>query len=609
MNQTELGLHSNDGDDIEDEDFEEDDAEEEIPDAAQGLGALRPVINFLRPYYRRRGRVLVLLGLGVLAETSYNVAFPLSLKYLIDDALLKQDHEALVWILIVLGVLAAVISTVAVCVEYLNARLAAGVLRDIRHSLFDHLQTLSLYFYSRTKAGEVISRFSTDLGEVEGAVRYWLGMGLMPALELVSAVGLLFYLNWPLALAAMLIWPLTMIGPRIFSPRAVAATYRKKQLEAETLSVIQENVLAQPVIKVFGLQAIARAWLWQRSIPLATTSEHVNFLSAMVERSVSTAVLLLHLIILGFGAWLAFHQRISIGTLVTFESVFWELSYNISYLSQFFPEVMQAAGSIRHMNELFAEKPFINDATDAVDLPRLHREIVFSHVSFGYTEGDRHLNDISFRIPRGTRAAIVGPSGSGKSTILNLILRLYEPVRGSVKIDGYDLRNVTRESLLSQIAIVFQESFLFNTTIRENIRLGRLDATDEDVEAAAKAAEIHDFIESLPQGYDTNAGERGGLMSGGQRQRIAIARAIIRDPAILLLDEATSALDHATESAILATLRRAAAGRTVISVTHRLSSAVDADMVLVMGGGELVETGGHEVLQRLWSEPWGLEDE
>ena len=590
---------------IEDDKIEDDEEDEdEIPDLAHGLGALRPVFTFLRPYYRQRGPVLALLALGVLAETSYNVAFPLSLKYLIDDALLKQDHEALVWILIVLGVLAVVISTVAICVEYLNARLAAAILRDIRHSLFDHLQTLSLHFYSRTTAGEVISRFSTDLAEVEGAVRYWLGMGLTPALELIIAVALLFYLNWPLAMAAMLIWPLTLIGPRIFSPRAVAATYRKKQLEAETLNIVQENVLAQPVIKVFGLQAIARAWLRRRSVPLAASSVQVNFLSAMVERSVATAVLLLHLVILGFGAWLAFHKRITIGTLVTFESVFWELSYNIGYISQFFPEVMQAAGSIRHMTELFDEKPRINDAPDAIALPRLQREIVFDRVSFGYNGTDRHLSNLSFRIPRGSRAAIVGPSGSGKSTILNLILRLYEPVEGSVCIDGYDLRKVTRESLLSQIAIVFQESFLFHTTIRENIRLGRTDASDADVEAAARAAEIHDFIESQPLGYDTNAGERGSLMSGGQRQRIAIARALVRDPAILLLDEATSALDHTTETAILATLRRAAAGRTVISVTHRLSSAVDADLVLVMAGGELVEAGGHEILRRLWNEPW-----
>jgi len=584
------------------EDGEDDD--DESPDAAHGVGALRPVFAFLRPYYRQRGSVLALLALGVLAETSYNVAFPLSLKYLIDDALLKQDHEALVWILIVLGVLAVVISTVAICVEYLNARLAAAILRDIRHTLFDHLQTLSLHFYSRTTAGEVISRFSTDLAEVEGAVRYWLGMGLTPALELVIAVALLFYLNWPLAMAAMLIWPLTLIGPRIFSPRAVAATYRKKQLEAETLSIVQENVLAQPVIKVFGLQNIAKVWLRRRSVPLAASSVQVNFLSAMVERSVATAVLLLHLVILGFGAWLAFHKRITIGTLVTFENVFWELSYNIGYVSQFFPEVIQAAGSIRHMDELFAQKPRINDAPDAIALPRLQRYIVFDRVSFGYNGTDRHLSNLSFRIPRGARTAIVGPSGSGKSTILNLILRLYEPVEGSVCIDGYDLRRVTRESLLSQIAMVFQESFLFHATIRENIRLGKPGASDAEVEAAARAAEIHDFIESLPLGYDTNAGERGSLMSGGQRQRIAIARALVRDPAILLLDEATSALDHATEAAILATLRRAAAGRTVISVTHRLSSAVDADMVLVMAGGELVELGGHEILRRLWNEPW-----
>ncbi len=480
-----------------------------------------------------------------------------------------------------------VISVVAVCVEYLNASLSAAVLRDIRHSLFDHLQTLSLDFYSRFTAGDVISRFSTDLSEIEDAVRYWVGMGLTPALELVIATGLLFYLNWPLAIAALLVFPLTLIGPRIFSPRAVAATYRKKQLEAETLGAIQ-NVLAQPLVKVFALQSISKAWLRRRSVPLAQTSARVNFLSAMVERSVSTAVLLLHLIILGFGAWLAFEKRITIGTLITFENVFWELSYNIGYVSQFLPEVMQAAGGIRHMRELFEETASIEDAPNAVALPRFHHEIAFQRVSFGYTAGASHLNKVSFRIPQGARVAIIGPSGSGKSTILNLLLRLYDPSEGSLTIDGFDLRRVTRDSLRSQFGVVFQDSFLFNATIRENIRLGRRDATDSEVEAAARAAEIHDFIAALPLGYETIAGERGGLMSGGQRQRIAIARAIVRDPAILLLDEATSALDPATEAAILATLRRAAAGRTVIFVTHRRGAAADADLVLSLKDGKLV---------------------
>jgi len=562
---------------------DEDDEDDEDDDD----GALRPVVAFLRPYYRRRGGVFALLALGVLAETTYNVAFPLSLKYLIDDALLKQDRHALVWILVVLGVLAVVISAIAVGVEYLNAKLAAAVLRDIRHRLFDHLQTLSLGFWSRVAAGEVISRFSTDLGEVEDAVRYWVGNGLIPGLELAIAVGLLFYLNWPLAAASMLIFPLTLIGPRIFSPRAVAATYRKKRLEADTLSLIQENALAQPLVKAFALQATAKAWLRGKSLPLTRASLHVNFLSAMVERSVSSAVLLLHVGILGFGAWLTFRQSITIGTLVTFENVFWELSYNIGHLSQFFPEVMQAAGAIRHMEELFEETPDIDDAPDAAELPRFRGEVVFRDVSFGYTADARHLKKVSFRIPKGSRVAIVGPSGSGKSTILNLLLRLYDPSEGSIEIDGFDLRKVTRDSWRSQIGVVFQESILFHTSIRENIRFGRLDATDEDVEAAARAAEIHDFIATLPEGYDTNAGERGGLMSGGQRQRIAIARALVRDPAVLLLDEATSALDQATEAAILATLRRASEGRTVIFVTHRESAADDADLVLTLNQGRI----------------------
>jgi ATP-binding cassette subfamily B protein len=565
---------------VNDDEWEEDDEGSES-------GALRAVFDFLRPYYRRHASSLFLLALGVVAETGYNVVFPLSMKYLIDDALVGRNYAALIRILIVLGVLAVVISGVAIAVEYLNARLAAAVVREIRHALFDRLQSLTMRFYRDNSAGEILSRFSTDLGEVESAVRYWVENLAKPGLELAIAVALLFWLNGPLALAALLIWPLTMAGPRVFSPRAVRATYRKKQLEADTLSVIQENVLAQPVVRVFGLQRVAKSWFKRRSGPLAETSARVNFLTAMVERSVATAVLLLHLVIFGFGAWLAFHKRITIGTLVTFEGVFWDLSYNIGYVSQFLPEAMQAAGSIRHMEELFEEEPEIEDKAGASALPRLRREIVFDDVSFGYAEGETHLKRVSFRIASGSKVAIVGPSGSGKSTVLNLLLRLYEPAAGAIRIDGHDLRQVTRESLLGQIGVVFQESFLFHTSMRENIRLGKAGASDEEVEAAARAAEIHEFIVGLPNGYETDAGERGGQMSGGQRQRIAIARALVRDPAILLLDEATSALDPTTEAAILATLRRASEGRTVISVTHRASAAADADLVLRMANGRV----------------------
>ncbi len=555
--------------------------------------ALQTVFGFLKPYYREQRGPLILLTLCVLAETSYNVAFPLSLKYLIDDALLRENRSALVWILVVLGVLAVLIAAVTTLMEFLNAKLASTVIRDIRHRLFAHLQTLPLGFYSGTSAGEVTSRFSTDLGEVEEIARNWMGMALIPALEILSATILLFYLSRQLALAALLIWPLTMIGPKLLSGPTVSATYRKKELEAATLAIVGENTSAQPVIRAFGLRGIAHIWFRRRTVPLAETSARVNFLAAMAERSVTIAVLLLHLLILGLGAWLAFGKRITIGTLVTFESVFWELSYNIGFIGEFLPRVMESAGAIQHMNELLEEEAGIEDKPGAPDLPRMAREISFNNVSFSYT-GDRpQLKKLNLRIPRGAKVGIVGPSGSGKSTVLSLILRLYDPTQGRVAIDGCDLRDVTRHSLGDQIGVVFQESFLFNSSIRENIRLGKPGATDTEVEAAARAAEIHDFIQSLPQGYDTNAGDRGAMMSGGQRQRIAIARAIIRNPAILILDEATSALDPATENAILATLDRLAAGRTMIFATHRAACLQHADTVFELKTGSVaaVERG------------------
>ncbi len=587
-------------DELEDEDDEGDEDEDESPDydAKKAVGAFRTFFNFIKPYYRQSRNSLSLLVIGVLFETAYNVAFPLSLKYLIDDALYEEDSEALTWILIVLGSLGVINSVVSFGYEYINARLGAAVLQNIRQRMFEHLQTLSLNFYSHTKVGEVLSRFSTDLTEVEESVVNGISWGLLPLLELVTAIALLFYLNWQLALAAMLVLPLTLISPKLISPRAIAATYKKKQLEAETLSVIQENVVSQPVIKAFGLHVTALNWFSQRNVPLAQTAARVNFLTALVERSVTTAVMLLHLLILGLGAWLTFEKQITIGTLVTFESVFWELSYNIGHLSQFMPVLIQSAGSIQHIQEMLDVKPNISDAPDAITIPRLEREIVFERVSFSYEAEKKapQLKNVSFRIPNNSRAAIIGASGSGKSTVLNLLLRLYEPNAGSIKIDGSDLRQVTRESLLGQMALVFQENILFNTTIRENIRLGNLSATDDEVEAAARAAEIHSFIKSLPKGYDTIAGERGSLMSGGQRQRIAIARAIIRNPAILILDEATSALDQGTEAAILSTVRKLSKGRTVIMVTHRLSSVVDAEKIFVLDQGRLVEEGTHQEL-------------
>jgi ATP-binding cassette subfamily B protein len=335
------------------------------------------------------------------------------------------------------------------------------------------------------------------------------------------------------------------------------------------------------------------------------------FLSTMVERTVTISVLLLHLVVLAIGAYLATKGQITIGTFVTFESAFWEVSYNIAHLMHFIPVSIQAAAAGRHIQELLDEPTRgADDRPGAPDLPRITNDITFDRVTFQYEGGETPvLDNLSLKLKVGKTIAIVGPSGSGKSTLLNLILRLYTPDEGRLTIDGVDIRKVTRESLRKSMAVVFQENMLFNMSIRENIRLGKEGATDEEVEQAARKAEIHRYVMSLPQKYDTSVGERGDTLSGGQRQRIAIARAIVRNPSVLLLDEATSALDQTTEAAINKTLMKLARGRTMIFSTHRLTSVVDMDEIIVISGGQAIERGSHAqllaangVYRRLWDD-------
>jgi ATP-binding cassette subfamily B protein len=595
---------------VEDED-EAEDEDDEI-NAAVAVGAFRQVAHFLRPYFAPYRTSLLLLVLGVAIETAYNTAFPLCLKYLIDEAIGEQDHAVLIWILAVMGGMWAVVSVVTIGYEYQNARLGSHLLGDVRCRLFIHLQLLTMGFYERAKVGEVLSRFSIDLRALDEVVMHCISWGILPLLEIVAGSVLLFVLSWPLALTAMLIFPLTFLGPRLLSPRALTCSYQQKQQEGTTLSVIQENVTAQPVVRAFSLHGVTRGWFDTRNQDLVATSTWAHFLRMLVERSVTLSVMLLHLLILAVGAWLAFSGQITIGTLVTFESVFWEISYNIGHFTEFLPVLIEGAGSVQHINDLLAESVYNVEPINAPFLPRLSRDLVFDNVSFSYTGSEPQLCNITCTIPCGAHVAIVGPSGAGKSTMVALLLRLHDPTAGVVKIDGHDVRAYTRDALRAQMAVVFQDNFLFDMSIRDNIRLGNLSATDADVEAAAQAAEIHRFIQSLPDGYDTMVGERGVRLSGGQRQRIAIARALVRNPAILILDEAASALDQGTEAAINRTLNKVSQGRTVISVTHRLTSVTNSDMIYVLNHGRLVEQGTHHTLlqhQGLYRTLWRSQED
>jgi ATP-binding cassette, subfamily B, bacterial len=589
---------------------DEDDEDLVVFTAKEAAGALATIWAFVKPHLANYKKILAFVGLGVLIETLFNVIMPLSLKFLIDDALGEEDFQALYKILGVLAAAGIFTSIVAVWYERWDARLAAALISDVRTRLFEHVQNLPAGYFARTKRGEILSRFSVDLSAFEGAVKSFANSAALPFLELIAGIILMLFLNWQLAAISLLVFPITLIGPRILTPKAVQANYEQKINESSLLGMVQENVAAQAVIKAFTLHRKAFGWFTMRNDETRRKIASAMFLSTMVERTVTIAVLLLHLVVLAIGAYLATKGQITIGTFVTFESAFWEVSYNIAHVMHFIPVSIQSAAAVRHIQELLDEPTRGADRPGAPDLPRITNDITFDHVTFQY-EGapEPVLDNLSLKLKVGKSIAIVGASGSGKSTLLNLILRLYVPDEGRVTIDGVDIRKVTRESLRRSMAVVFQENMLFNMSIRENIRLGKEGASDKEVEEAARKAEIHRYIMSLPQKYDTVVGERGDTLSGGQRQRIAIARAIIRNPSLLLLDEATSALDQTTEAAINRTLLKVAEGRTMIWSTHRLTSVVDMDEIVVISGGKVIERGSHEELlakngayRRLWDD-------
>jgi len=611
VNDGKAAVPPSDDDRAPDIDDDEDDEDLVVFTAKEAAGALATVYAFVSPYLKNYKKMLTFVSIGVVVETLFNVIMPLSLKFLIDDALGEEDFQALYMILGVLAVAGIITSIVAVWYERWDARLAASLIADVRSRLFEHVQNLPASYFARTKRGEILSRFSIDMSAFEGSMKTFANGAALPFLELIAGIILMLFLNWQLAAVALLVFPITLIGPRILTPKAVQANYEQKLNEAGLLGMVQENVAAQAVVKAFSLQRRTFGWFTLRNNDVRQKTASAVFLSTMVERTVTISVLLLHLVVLAIGAYLATKGQITIGTFVTFESAFWEVSYNIAHLMHFIPVSIQSAAAVRHMQELLDEPTRgADDRPGAPDLPRITNDITFDRVTFQYENSETPvLDNLSLKLKVGKTIAIVGPSGSGKSTLLNLILRLYTPDEGRLTIDGVDIRRVTRESLRRSMAVVFQENMLFNMSIRENIRLGKEGATDEEVEEAARKAEIHRYIVSLPQKYDTLVGERGDTLSGGQRQRIAIARAIVRNPSVLLLDEATSALDQTTEAAINKTLMKLAEGRTMIFSTHRLTSVVDMDEIIVISNGKAIERGSHTQLlskngayRKLWDD-------
>jgi ATP-binding cassette subfamily B protein len=557
----------------------------------------------LLPY---RGKLWVLLLL-LLLDAGLTAALPLGIKFLVDEAIVPQDRRLLFLALTALAVATIVVSAASVARDWYYAYVGAGVLNDLRLALFEQLQRLSASFHAQAQAGDLLARFTTDLAAVESTVSIVLPWGVMATLTIAWSLAVLFALQWQLALLALVAVPLSLLGPRLLGPKAASAGYELKQHEANVTGFVQESLEGQYVVRAFGLEGRMREAFLRLLQELGGRSRRFNFLSGLVQRTPNLAVGLVHVLVLGGAAFSTFRGELSVGALLSFDLVFLNFAGGVASLTEIAPSFLRASAGLARIDELLAERPSVRDPEKPRELPRLARGITFRDVSFGYGPDQLTLAGLNFEIERGSHVAFVGRSGSGKSTILSLLLRFHDPSSGSVLIDGVDLREVRQSDARGQIAIVSQESFLFDTTIRENLLAARPNASDAEIEAAARASEAHTFIDALPGRFGATVGERGQRLSGGQRQRLAIARALLRDPAILLLDEATSALDAATEAALDRTLTHAGKGRTVVTVTHRLNTIVNADRIFVLEGGHLVEQGRHDDLLRrggVYAEIW-----
>ncbi|MGH2661220.1 MAG: ABC transporter transmembrane domain-containing protein [Actinomycetota bacterium] len=496
----------------------------------------------------------------------------------------------LVGILVLIYIMEALI---AMRRSVVSESISQKLMISLQERLFVHLQSLPHSFYARANVGDLMSRLSGDLQTAAMAMTQVLNTGLFLVISLVTAAGSVVTLDWRLGATVLVVVPLFLITYKVLGSRMAKASYEQMTRSGEAASLTQESLSAHAVIKAFGLEERARRSYRARLDRVLKASLRMVRISSMYDASANIAITFGQLIVLAFGGYLVLNGSLQLGILVAFLGILPSLMLPLSGFSDVGQMVQMASGSLVRVTEVLDEPLEIDDKPGATELVPLEREIRFEGVTFGYDGDTPVLRDFELNIPAGANVAIVGPSGSGKSTIVNLLMRFWDPQQGQVTVDGQDIRDASLASLRGQTGMVFQDTFAFDTTIRENIAIGRPGASDAEIAAAARGAKLDTYIESLPDGYDTVLGERGVRMSGGQRQRMAIARVLLRDPRIMILDEATSALDAETENGILETLAEVAKGRTTITITHRLTLAASADRVYVLDGGRLVEEGAH----------------
>ena len=550
------------------------------------------LLMYIKPYIKR----LILALFCIVMAAGANLYLPWIIKDMIDDVLMSKNMMMLnliaVGILVVMFVRGVFYYGQSYLVSYVGQR----VIIDVRSILFRKFQRMPLAYFDRQQTGTVMSYITNDVAAMQSAIVDNLIDLVTEASILIGSLCMMMYLDWKLSMLTLMTIPLVGYAMKIFGRKLKSSGSVIQERMADITSMLQESISAIRVVKSFVREAYEiKRFERQNILNFQAAMKNVK-LTSLLTPTVEFLAAIAVTFIVWFGGYEVVNGVITAGELVAFLTYAVNLANPVKRLARVYGAIQRAMAAAERVFNVMDMEEKITDKEDAKKLPQIQGEVVFDGVTFGYKEGQYALEDINIQAKPGEMIALVGPSGSGKSTIANLIPRFYDVEAGSISIDGYDIREVTADSLREQIGLVPQETMLFSTNVLENIRYGRLDATDEEVQQATVAANADEFIRELPEGYETKQGERGLNLSGGQRQRIAIARAILKNPRVLILDEATSALDTESEKIVQEALDKLMIGRTSFVIAHRLSTIFNADQIYVVENGHVREHGTHEEL-------------
>ncbi|HLG99584.1 MAG TPA: ABC transporter ATP-binding protein [Bryobacteraceae bacterium] len=568
--------------------------------------------DLLRPHTR----ILFLGFAAVVGEGVANLLAPWPLKIVLDNVLKSRPSsgwlnqlilarfngnklDTLEFAALAVLIIALVGGLCSYCEKYVTTTIGQWVTHDLRRSLYSHIQRLSLAYHDHKQTGDLISRVTSDIDAIQSFINSGLLSALVNSLTLLGMLGVMMYLNWRFTLIALSIAPVLFVVVYSYTRRIKKASREVRKKEGEIVSVIQEVLSSIRVVKAFAREDYEQKRLEEESLEGVEIALRARSLKAKLSPLVEIIVAVGTMLVLWFGGRMALSGTLSAGSLVVFIFYLGKMYKPMQELSKMTDSYSKASVGYERIREVLDFDGEVRDLPNARRAPAFRGRIDFENVSFCYEPASPVLNNLNFRIEPGQVAALVGPTGAGKTTIISLIPRFYDPTSGVVKIDGHDVRLFTQKSLRHQISFVLQETVLFHGPVWYNIAYGKPDASRAEILRAAELANAHEFIDAMPQGYDTIIGERGMTLSGGQRQRIAIARAIIRNTPILIMDEPSSGLDAASEKLVFEALDRLMQGKTSIVIAHRLSTVRRADVIFVVKDGSIIETGSHAELLQL----------